>query len=77
MRHSPCEYVELEIGNVVVARQIDGRFQCHRLQARRNRVHLGQLLAEDLPRYESAVVAESERNDCNPLDVCVIFPCLV
>lgn len=51
----PCEHVKFEIGNVVVARQIDGGFQRHRLQTGRDCVHFGQLLPEDFPRHQRAV----------------------
>ena len=45
-----CEDVELEVGDEVVAGEIDGGLERHRLQPRPDRVNLAQRLTEVLPR---------------------------
>ena len=48
----PGEDVELEVGDVVVACEVDGGLKGARLEARVDGVHLGQAFAERLPRHQ-------------------------
>ena len=43
------EHVKLKVGDVVIAREVDGRLKRHGLQARAYRVHLVQGESEHLP----------------------------
>lgn len=48
----PSEDVKFEIWDVIVAGQVDGRFEGHGLQAGADRVRFVQRLPEDLPRHD-------------------------
>lgn len=56
----PCENIEFEVRNVIVARQIDGGLKRHRLQAGRDWVHFGQFLSENFPWNEGAEIEENQ-----------------
>ncbi len=49
---APGEDVELEVGNVIVARQVDRRLQGHGFQAGTDGMRLVQRLSKDLPRND-------------------------
>jgi len=58
-----CEYVKLEVGNEVVAGQVNGGLQGHGLQAGDDGMYFVQLLSEDLPGNQCAAI-QRRRCEC-------------
>lgn len=55
--HAPDEHVELEDGDVVALREVDGAAQRERLvDARERRLNAIELLAEPVPRHDARVM---------------------
>lgn len=52
----PCEDVKLEIGDVIIACEVDCRFECHGLQTGRDGVHVIEDLPEDLPGHQCTAI---------------------
>jgi hypothetical protein len=49
----PCKYIKFEVGNVIIACEVDGGFKGHCLQPRCNWMNFIQKLPEHLPWYKS------------------------
>lgn len=57
----PSKDVEFKVGDEVVAREVDGGLEGHRLEAGADRVHLGEGLAKVLPGDDGSGIENKRR----------------